>query len=132
MVNREEKTAGEKEPKQPPPKILTKPLPIILDEMEANIRAAAEAARRAEEAARIATRAASEAEERAEEARMAGETAAKEATAAAADTATSVKWLGRQAVAASRTALTGLPGWISPTGQMRIAPPLVSPVSPVL
>jgi len=34
----------------PPPKILTKPLPVILDEMEANIKAAVEAARRAEDA----------------------------------------------------------------------------------
>ena len=36
------------------PKILTKPLPQILDEMEDNIRAAAEAARSAKEASREA------------------------------------------------------------------------------
>ena len=46
-----------------PPKIITKPLPKILDEMEANIRAAAEAARRTEEAARRAEEAARRAEE---------------------------------------------------------------------
>ena len=36
------------------PKIMRKPLPQILDEMEDNIRAAAEAARRAEDAAKLA------------------------------------------------------------------------------
>ena len=36
------------------PEIMTKPLPVILDEMEANIKAAADAAKRAEEAARAA------------------------------------------------------------------------------
>ena len=46
-----------------PPKIITKPLPKILDEMEANIRAAAEAARRTKEAARRAEEAARRAEE---------------------------------------------------------------------
>ena len=40
------------------PQILTKPLPRILDEMDGNIRAAMEAARRAEEAARLAKSAA--------------------------------------------------------------------------
>jgi predicted RNase H-like HicB family nuclease len=53
-----------------PPKIITKPLPKILDKMEANIRAAAEAARRTEEAARRAE----EAARRAEEAAMKAET----------------------------------------------------------
>lgn len=67
------------------PKILTKPLPQILDEMDGNIRAAAEAARRAQEAAKAAreaagtaTEAAEEAAKRAEEARKAGEKAAEE------------------------------------------------------
>ncbi|RAL70960.1 Tail fiber protein [Dehalococcoides mccartyi] len=77
---------------QPGPKIMTKPLPIILDEMEANIRAAAEAARRAEEAAKQASasagtsmRAAEVAEKRAEDARLAGENAAAVAKKAAAE-----------------------------------------------
>ena len=52
--------SGEKNPERPP-KILTKPLPQILDEMEANIRAAAEAAWRADEAARRAGTAAGDA-----------------------------------------------------------------------
>ncbi len=44
---------GPPEAREPekPPEILTKPLPQILDDMEGNIRAAAEAARRAQEAA---------------------------------------------------------------------------------
>jgi predicted RNase H-like HicB family nuclease len=45
------------------PKIIQKPLPNVLDEMEANIRAAAESARRSEEAARRAAEAARRAEE---------------------------------------------------------------------
>ena len=76
-------------------KIMSKPLPQILDEMDANIRAAAEAARKAEEAARAAkqaagdaTKASSVAEKRAEDARQAGQVAAETATRAAADAAT--------------------------------------------
>ncbi len=49
------KTIGESEQKKmPPAKIMSKPLPQILDEMDENIRAAAEAARKAEEAAKAA------------------------------------------------------------------------------
>ena len=80
--------------KPPPPLIKTVSLPVILDEMEANIRAAAEAARRAEEAskragevAKLTMQASADAEKMAEEARKAGETAAKEATVAAAEVA---------------------------------------------
>jgi len=72
------------------PKIVVRPLPQILDEIEANIRATAEAARRAEEAARLAreavgaaTKASEEAAKRAIEARQAGEKAAEEAIRAA-------------------------------------------------
>ena len=50
-------TAPEPKPLKPP-KIMSKPLPQILDEMDENIRAAAEAARKAEEAARAAKEAA--------------------------------------------------------------------------
>ncbi|MDD3265159.1 MAG: hypothetical protein PHH02_04500 [Dehalococcoidales bacterium] len=53
---------------QPPPKIMTSPLPRILDEMEASIRAAFEAARRAEEASRTAREAAGEATKASEKA----------------------------------------------------------------
>ena len=45
---------GESNKPEEPAKILTKPLPQILDEMESSIRAAGEAASRAEEAARKA------------------------------------------------------------------------------
>jgi predicted RNase H-like HicB family nuclease len=70
-------------------RIQVKPLPDILDEMDANIRAAVEAARRAEEAAKaaigaagVATRASEEAAERAEEARMVGKKAVQDAKSA--------------------------------------------------
>ena len=56
MVDKNIESFGIQKP--PPPKILTKPLPAILDDMEANIKAAAEAARRAEEASRRANEAA--------------------------------------------------------------------------
>jgi len=59
------------------PKILRRPLAQILDELDENNRTVAEVARRAEEAARVATKASVEAEKRAEEARLAGEKAAK-------------------------------------------------------
>ncbi|MBN1160598.1 MAG: hypothetical protein JXA17_01435 [Dehalococcoidales bacterium] len=75
-------------------KVWGKPLPQILDEMDENIRAAALAARKAEEAARAAkeaagagTKAAVEAEKRAQEAKKAGQIAAKTALKAAADAA---------------------------------------------
>ena len=51
MVTRRVRTPrGENPPEYPG--IMTKPLPQILDEMEANIKAAVEAARKAEEAAK--------------------------------------------------------------------------------
>ncbi len=58
------------------PKIMSKPLPIILDEMDDNIRAAAEAARRAEEAARCAKQAPVVATKASDEAKRAGQEAA--------------------------------------------------------
>ena len=77
--------------RQEHPEVMTKPLPQILDEMEANIRAAAEAAKRAEEASKsargaagAATTASIEAGKRVEEARQAGESAAETAIRAAA------------------------------------------------
>jgi predicted RNase H-like HicB family nuclease len=70
-------------------RIHVKPLPDILDEMDANIRAAAEAVRRAEEAAKaareaadVATKASKEAAKRAEEARIVGEKAVQDAESA--------------------------------------------------
>jgi len=69
MVSRQRRVPGEVERPREKPEIMTKPLPAILDEMEANIRAAAEAAKRAEEA------------------RQAGETAAETATKAASEAA---------------------------------------------
>ena len=53
MVN-ENMMPPEENRAEEPPKILTLPLPQILDEMEGNIRAASAAARKAEEAARAA------------------------------------------------------------------------------
>ena len=53
MVTRRTRTGGEERPLETP-EIMTKPLPQILDEMEANIRAAAAAAKKAEEAAKAA------------------------------------------------------------------------------
>jgi hypothetical protein len=71
-------------------KVIQKPLPQILDEMDENIRAAAEASRKAEEAARLAKQAASDAhssstkaEKQAEESLISGMKAAKKATQAA-------------------------------------------------
>jgi hypothetical protein len=72
VVNENIEPRDEERPAEPP-KILTKPLPQILDEMESNIRSAAEAARKAEEAAGAATKTSGEAAKRAEEARKAGE-----------------------------------------------------------
>ncbi len=70
----------------------TKPLPQILDKIEENITLVAQAASKAEEAAKSArkvaesaTRAFSEAEKRVEEARKAGEKAVEDATRAAAE-----------------------------------------------
>ena len=53
MVNENTARAEARKPEEAP-KILTKPLPQILDEMDQNIRVAAEAATRAEEAAKAA------------------------------------------------------------------------------
>ena len=53
MVTKRVRAPDEERPEETP-EIMTKPLPQILDEMEANIRAAAEAARKAEEAAKAA------------------------------------------------------------------------------
>lgn len=71
-------------------KVISKPLPQILDEMDDNIRAAAEAARKGEEAARLARQAAidahkasTNAEKQAEESLISGMKAAKKATQAA-------------------------------------------------
>jgi len=65
--------------KIPRAKVMSKPLPQILDEMDDNIRAAAEAARKAEQAAKVAkdaasqaTKASTEVEKLAEEVRQAG------------------------------------------------------------
>jgi len=76
---------GNEPVKKPEPmKIMSKPLPQILDEMDTNIEAATEAARRAEEAAKLAnqaaisaTKASKEAETRAIEAREAAGKAAE-------------------------------------------------------
>jgi len=102
--------------------VVRKSLPQILDEMEANIIAAAEASRRALEAAKAAgeaagaaTKVSGEAEKRAEEARRAGEKAAESATRAAASAAAkaeetaksarkSAEEAARKAEEASRTA----------------------------
>ena len=54
MVTKRSRIPEEVERPEETPEIMTKPLPQILDEMEANIRAAAEAARKAEEAAKAA------------------------------------------------------------------------------
>jgi chromosome segregation ATPase len=85
------------------PKIMVRPLPQIIDEIEANIGTATEAARRAEEAARAAreaagaaTKASEEAGKRATEARKAERTvkvaiaAAEEATRKAEETAATI------------------------------------------
>ena len=66
-----------------PPKIVTEPLPQILDELEANIRVSIEAAKKAEKAAEIANLAAGAATRSSEEARKVGEDAAARATQAA-------------------------------------------------
>ena len=87
-------------------KILSIPLPEILDEMEANITAAAEAARKAEAAARVsgeaakaATNASDEASKRAIEARKAGEKAAGEAARVAAEAISKVEQVAKNASA---------------------------------
>jgi phosphatidate phosphatase PAH1 len=71
-------------------KVISKPLPQILDEMDENIRTAAEASSKAEEAARLAKQAAidahsasNKAEKQAEESLISGMKAAKKATQAA-------------------------------------------------
>ena len=75
-------------------KLLPRPLPQILDEMEDNIQAATEAAKRAEEAARVAkaasdaaSKASRESAKRAIEAREASDKGAENATRAAQDAA---------------------------------------------
>ena len=72
----------------PGPQVMVKPLPQILDEMEANIKKAEEAAIMAREASAAAAKASKEATSAAEkagrEAAAAAEKAAREATAAAA------------------------------------------------
>ena len=76
------------------PKIMVKPLPTILDELEDYIRQVAEGARRAEKAA-------GEAEAHAEEAKLAGERAAE---AAAREMGELLKGIGRKAMEALGTA----------------------------
>jgi len=56
-------------------KVLTKPLPKVLDELEVNIKAAKEAAQRANESARLAQQAAADSITASKEAREAGERA---------------------------------------------------------
>ena len=106
MVVRRARVPEEVGRRRETPEIMTKPLPQILDEMEANIRAAAEAAKRAEEeakaargAAGAATTASAEAAKRAEEARQAGESAAETATRAATDAATKAEETARKLAA---------------------------------
>ena len=98
MVIRRRRVPYEEERPGESPEIMTKPLPQIVDEMEANVRAAAEAAKRSEEAAKAvkgaavaATKASVEAGKRAEEARQAGEIAAETATKAFAEEAKAIK-----------------------------------------
>jgi hypothetical protein len=92
-------------------RIISKPLPQILDEMDENIRSAIDATRRTEEAARAAkqaavdaTKAANDAEKRAEEARKAGQMAAETATKAAAQSAAKAEKVFKAAIAASEAA----------------------------
>jgi uncharacterized protein (UPF0147 family) len=77
----EKKMAGEERPK----KIMTQPLPQILDEIEESIRSANEAAKDARNAT--------------EEARMAGEKAANEAAMVAANAIARVEEIAREGVA---------------------------------
>jgi len=72
MIN-ENMGPSEEEKQTEPPKILTKPLPQILDEIEGSIRAI-------NEATKLASAAAKDARQAAEEARQAGEKAASEAS----------------------------------------------------
>jgi Mg2+ and Co2+ transporter CorA len=92
-------------------KVRRKPLPQILDEMDDNIRAAAYAAQKAEEAAKAgkqaavaATQASNEAGKRAEEARLAGIKAAETATKAASDAASKAEAVALAAKAAAEVA----------------------------
>ncbi len=92
-------------------KVWGKPLPQILDEMDDNIKAVAEAARRAWEAANAAkqaavdaTKASNDAEKRAEEARKAGIKAAEIASKAAAAAAAKAEEVARAAIAAAEAA----------------------------
>lgn len=94
-------------------KVIQKPLPQILDEMDENIRAVAEAARKAEEAARAAKqsaiegiKASTEAGKRAEEARLAGQIAAEKASKAAAEAATKAEAIAKLARIAAQEAGT--------------------------
>ena len=100
------------------PKILTKPLPEILEEMEKNIKAATEAATKAEQAAhdaRIAeesaTEAATQATSRAEEAtlaaREAAEVAKRTSEEAAKEASRKAEQAAKEARKAEETAITG-------------------------
>lgn len=93
------------------PKIMSKPLVQILDEMDGNIRAVAEASRRAEEAAKAAkqaaiaaTKASAEVEKRAEEARQAGQIAVETAVKAACEAAANIAETARIAKEAAEEA----------------------------
>jgi hypothetical protein len=83
-ISTEGKTVGEVKPK----KIMTEPLPQILDEIEDSIRLANEAARDARKAA--------------EEARRAGEKAATEAARVAAETIFRVEKIAKEAMELAR------------------------------
>ena len=84
-------------------KIHVKPLPDILDEMDANIRAAAEAARRAEEAAKAAREAAKAATKASEIAEARADEVAKKAL----QLAELVKLAGMDAANAYQKRLSG-------------------------
>ena len=97
---------------KPTPRVQKKPLPQVLNEMDANIKAAIEAAIRAEEAAKrvdeatkAAIKASTEAERRADEARKAGEIAAQEATAAANKAVAEFKEIARATIASYKKAI---------------------------
>ena len=86
-------------------KILTKPLPVILDEMDSNIEAATEAARKAEAAAKRAGDAAAAATKASDEAKRAGEEAADQATKAARDAADKAEKTAKAAIEVSERAV---------------------------
>ena len=81
----------------PGPQVMVKPLPLILDEMEINIRKAEEAAEAAREASAAAARAA-------KEATTAAEKAAKDATASAISAAGRAEEMAKAAIRASEKA----------------------------